>query len=542
MSKRIFLVILMVLLVGSIVAGGCAESTPATTPAPTSSPTATTTPTATATPTTGGPEYGGTLVYVRNTGLSILGAPMDMPNFGWYNQIILPVLEPICIMDAEGNPAPWLAKSIDVAPDGKTITFTLNSGIKFQDGTDLDAAAVKYNFESVINANVAGSDVFSNVTSMDVVDPLTLRLTLSQYDARLLPGLAASTIGQIASPTALAKPATADTAAELHLVGTGPFVFDSWQRDQYVRFTKWDGYWQKGKPYLDAIEFRNNPDVPTSLLSLKAGEVNWVENVDPSDFISMQKEGYTGFIATDIFFIFSITPDSNNPESPCSDLKVRQALQYAIDREGMAAGIGQGTMFPMYQQGVPKDPWYVKDQPQLNYDPEKAKQLLAEAGYPDGFTIPLISDVRARKDQVTAVQSYWQDVGVKTTLDVADVPRITGYGKDGWVGLLMPGFPNADTFTGWLGLYTSSVFTYPSLAWPAGFKDGMAKVIAEPDTSKRMALFSSLQKELYDGTLYIFYIGDSPRSLTDGTVMDANFYKDGVMGWWTPCNVWLKKK
>jgi peptide/nickel transport system substrate-binding protein len=539
LKKGYFTIILVLVFSVIFLLAGCGTPAATTTqaPPPATSPSATT-----PTPTAAGPQYGGTLVYVRNTGLSILGAPSDMPSFSWYNQIILPVLEPICILDTQGNPAPWLAKSIDVAPDGKTITFHLNSGIKFQDGTDFDAAAVKYNFESVIKANVAGSDVFSNVTSMDVVDPLTLRLTLTQYDARLLPGLASSTIGQIASPTALAKPATADTAAQLHLVGTGPFVFDSWQRDQFVRFTKWDGYWQKGKPYLDAIEFRNNPDVPTSLLSLKAGEVNWVENVDPSDYIAMTKEGYTGFIATDIFFIFSITPDSANPSSPCSDLKVRQALQYAIDRPGMAAGIGQGTMWPIYQQAVEKDPWFVKNQPQLNYDPAKAKQLLADAGYPNGFTITLISDVRARKDQVTAVQSYWQDVGVKTTLDVADVPRITGYGKDGWEGLLMPGFPNADTFTSWLGLYTSSIFTYPSLAWPSGFKDGMKAVIAEPDTSKRMALFSSLQKELWDGTLYIFYIGDSPRSLTDGTVMEANFYKDGIMGWWTPRDCWLKQK
>lgn len=537
--KKIWLLLLVVILAIGLIAGSCGEEEVETPVTP--APPATTEPEPAEPAAPSGPQYGGTLIYVRNTGLSVLGAPMDMPSYSWYNQIILPVLEPICIMDAQGNPAPWLAKTIDVTPDGKTITFTLNSGIKFHDGTDLDAAAVKYNFESVINANVAGSDAFSNVTSMDVVDPLTLRLTLSQYDARLLPGLASSTIGQIASPTALAKEATADTAAELHLVGTGPFVFDSWQRDQFVKFKKWDGYWQEGKPYLDAIEFRNNPDVPTSLLSLKAGEVNWVENVDPSDFVSLQKEGYTGFIATDMFFIFSIVPDSNNPESPCSDLKVRQALQYAIDREGMAQGIGQGTMFPMYQHGVEKDPWFVKDQPQLNYDPDKAKQLLTEAGYPNGFTIPLISDVRAREDQVTAVQSYWLDIDVKTTLDIADVPRITGYTSDGWEGLLMQGFPNSDTFTGWLGLYTSSIFTYPSLAWPDGFKDGMTDVISEPDTSKRIALFSSLQKKLYDGTLFIFYIGDSPRSLTDGTVMDANFYKDGIMGWWTPCDVWLKK-
>ena len=504
--------------------------------------TATATVTATASTAAQTPQYGGKLIYVRNTGIAVLGAPQDMPSFNWYNPMISPVLEPLIIMDARGNPAPWLAKSVDIAADGKTITFHLNPGIKFQDGTAFDAAAVKYNFDAVVKANVAGSDVFKSVASYDILDPLTLRLNLNQYDARLLPALASSTLGQMASPTALAKPATPDTAAKLHLVGTGPFTFDSWQRDQYIKYTKWPGYWQTGKPYVDAIEFRNNADVPTSLLSLKAGEVNWVENVDPSDYIAMQKQGYTGFIASDLFFIFSIFMDSANPDSPFSKLQVRQAVEYAIDRAGMAQGIGQGTMYPIYQHAVAKDPWYVQGQPQLKYDPVKAKQLLAAAGYPNGFTTPLTSDVRVRKDQLTAVQSYLDAVGIHTTLDMADVPRFTGLTQNGWKGMLLPGFPNMDTFTGWLGLYNSPIFTYPSMTWPSGWKQGMAAIISEPDLNKRMALMQSWQKQLYDQSLIVTYIGDSPRSMTDGTVMDAGFYKNGIGGYWEPANVWLKKK
>jgi ABC-type transport system substrate-binding protein len=325
-------------------------------------------------------------------------------------------------------------------------------------------------------------------------------------------------------------------------VGTGPFTFDSWQRDQFIKFTKWGGYWQKGLPYLDAIEFRNNADVPTSLLSLKAGEVNWVENVDPSDYIAMQKQGYGGFIASDIFFIFSIFLDSKNADSPFAKLPVRQAVEYAIDREGMAAGIGQGTMSPIYQHAVQKDPWYVQNQPQLKYDVSKAKTLLANAGYPNGFTTTITSDVRVRKDQLTAVQSYLDAVGIHTNLVMDDVPQFQGLTQNGWKGLLLPGFPNPDSFTGWLGIYTSQVFTYPSMAWPAGFPDAMAAIIAQPDVAKGMAQMAAAQKQLWDQSLIITYIGDSPRSMTDGTVMDAGFYKGGVMGFWQPWSVWLKHK
>ena len=485
---------------------------------------------------------GGKLIYVRNTGIAVLGAPSDMPSFSWYNPLISPVAEPLIIMDAKGAPAPWLAKSVDVSADGKTITFHLNSGIKFQDGTDFDAAAVKYNLEACLNANVSGSDVLQGVDSYDVVNATTLRLNMKQYDARLLPLLASSTLGQMVSPTALAKPATADTAAKVHLVGTGPFTFDSWQRDQYIKYNKWDGYWQKGKPYVNSIEFRNNADVPTSLLSLKAGEVNWVENVDPSDYIAMQKEGYTGIIFNELFFIFSIFLDSKNADSPFSKLQVRQAVEYAIDREGMAQGIGQGTMNPIYQHGVSKDPWFVQGQPQIKYDPVKARQLLTDAGYPNGFTTKITSDVRVRKDQLVAIQSYLDAVGIKTTLDMADVPRFTGLTQNGWEGLLVPGFPNMDTFTGWLGLYNSPIFTYPSMVWPSGWKDTMTAIVAQPDLNKRMAQMQAAQKQLYDQSLIITYIGDSPRSMTDGTVMDTGFYKYGIGGYWEPANVWIKPK
>lgn len=267
-----------------------------------------------------------------------------------------------------------------------------------------------------------------------------------------------------------------------------------------------------------------------------------MENIDPSDWVNLKNEGYSVEIAEDLFFIFSIFPDSANPNSPFADIRVRQAVEYAIDREGMAEGIGMGTMFPMYQHGAEKDPWFIPDQPKLTYNPEKARQLLADAGYPDGFSCPIISDVRVRQDQLVAIQSYLQDVGIKTTLDKADVPRFTEFTQNGWQGLLVPGFPNMDTFNGWIALYTNPVFTYPSMAKPEGWNEGWQAVIAEPNLDKRMSLMKEIQKKLYDESLVITYIGDSPRSVTDGTVMDKGFYKYGLGGYWEPANVWLKQK
>jgi len=557
MKRRYYLLIVTIALVLMFLVACGGATSPATSPAqtgttapvsvspsPTGTSSVTSKPPTTAPPTTTGisPQYGGKLIYVRNTGLSVLGAPPDMPTFSWYNPIIMPALEPLILADAKGNPQPWLAESIDVSSDGTSITFKLRKGIKFHDGTDFNASAVKFNLDACVAANVSGSDVLKSVSSYDIIDDYTLRLNLKKYDARILPALANSTLGQMGSPSALLKVSSGDTLARDHLVGTGPFKFDSWQRDQYVRYVKWDGYWQKGKPYVDSIEMRNNADVTVSIMSLKAGEANWVENIDPSDYVALQKEGYAVEISSDLFFIFSIFMDSANSDSPFSNLKVRQAVEYAIDREGMAKGIGMGTMNAVYQHAVEKDPWFIPDQPKIKYDPAKAKQLLGEAGYPNGFTCKVTSDVRVRKDQLVAIQTYLKDVGINTVLDMADVPRYTELTRSGWQGILIPGFPNADTFTSWVGLYNNPIFTYPSMIKPAGWNDGWNAVISEPNIDKRYAMMRELQKKLYDQSLIITYIGDSPRGVTDGTVMDKNFYKNGLMGYWEPWNVWLKKK
>jgi len=549
--KRVYYLFVLTLVLALLFIS-CGES--ATTAPTTTSPSNTTTAVQTTTPgvttiastttppnASGQPQYGGNLIYVRNTGISALGAPTDIPTFGYYTPLISPVLEPLIYVDEKGNPQPWLAKEIDVSPDGRTIKFTLNQGIKFHDGTDFNAEAVKYNLEACLAANVSGSDLLKDIT-YDIPDTYTIVFNLKQFDARLFTSLTSGLIGMMASPTALKKQSSGDNLAKDHLVGTGPFIFQSWQRDQYIKYVKNENYWQKGKPYLDSLEMRNNAEVTVSLMSFKAGEVNWVENIDPSDFVALKNEGYAAEVVTDLFYIFTIFLDSANPDSPLANLKVRQAIEYAIDREGMAQGIGMGTMYAMYQCGVEASPWYVKDQPQLKYDPAKAKALLAEAGYPNGFTIPITSDVRVRKDQLVAIQSYLQDVGIKTTLDMADVPRFSDLTKNGWNGILVPGFPNANTLAGWLQIYDNAIFTYPSMIKPEGWAEDWDAVIAEPNADKRYAMMSELLKKIYDQSLVITYIGDNPRGVTDGTIHDRGFYKNGIPNYWEPANVWMEQK
>jgi ABC-type transport system substrate-binding protein len=247
-----------------------------------------------------------------------------------------------------------------------------------------------------------------------------------------------------------------------------------------------------------------------------------------------------------IGFVFSVLFDSATPDSPFKDARVRQAVEYAIDKVAMTQGIGLGTQFPAYQFAISppvgQDPWYLPDQPKREFNVAKAKQLLTEAGYPNGFTYPLVSDVRIRQDQVVAIQTYLKAVGINTTLDMADVTRAASFGKDGWKGLLVPGFPYFSSFTQWLAVFDDPVMTNPSMYYPAGWKAGWDAVPAEIDNAKRVAMMRTLLKQAYDEAIQIPYLQDGPRYVTDGTIMDMKWDVPGVNGGYDAVNVWLKKK
>ncbi|MBN1191855.1 MAG: hypothetical protein JXA46_19040 [Dehalococcoidales bacterium] len=538
MKKNFVLVVFSLLCV--LVMAGCSSSE-TTTPSSTG---AANTPGSTAVKTTSAEassdKYGGTFIMVRKVGIPDVGAPSDIPSQTNTPSLVSPVLEQLITTDVNERIQPSLAESVETSPDGKKITFKLLKGVKFQDGTDFNAEAVKFNLELVLKNNCNASSILKKVTSYNVVDDYTLEVNLEEYDARFLQTLAQTGIGQIASPTALQK---SDDHVS-HIVGTGPFTFDSWQTDQYIRMVKWDGYRIEGRPYLDAIEIRNNSDITVSIMSLKAGEVNMVEDIAPADYTALKAEGYPVAIAP-LGFVFSFVPDSANPDSPFKDVRVRQALEYAIDKESMALGIGKGTQFPAYQCAVQppmgQDAWYMPDIEPRTYDVEKAKALLADAGYPNGFECTLTTDVRAFQDTIVALQTYFKGIGVNTKLDMADVARASTFAKDGWDGILVGGFPNFSSFTQWATAFNDPTFVYPSAEKPEGWKDGWDTIIKEVDYDKRMTMMKDLLRKNYEGAYRIAYLEDGPRYVTDGKIQDLDFDGHHINGYQDSVNSWLKK-
>jgi peptide/nickel transport system substrate-binding protein len=463
----------------------------------------------------------------------LIGPPVDAPrNFS----IILPVFEMLVRTDENEKLFPWLAESWTIAPDKKSITFNLRKGVKFHDGTDFDAEAVKYNFEHAIGSQISGADVLKKITSYDIIDPHTIRLNLSTFDYTLLLRIGQSILGMMASPTAMENGKT----PEERCVGTGPFKFDSWARDDYVKMVKNPDYWQEGKPYLDSITYRCITDITVAIMSFKAGELDLEQNIDPVDAQQLTKEGFK-VQQTGVMWILSLVPSGGNADSPFADKKVRTAIEYAINKKELCEGVGMGAYTPLYQEAMPKDLHYDSSLQPRMYDVAKAKQLLAEAGYPNGVKTTLVTDVRARKDILQAIQTYLKEAGFDFETDIADVARFTNITREGWEGILESGFPNPDNLLKYLTAW-GDPYTNVSFYRPPGWQDMWEKLAIEADDTTRNNQLKAIVKLMYDESIAIPIDGDMPFCVyRPGVVNNFGFHTNRTSGWYEAADIWVNK-
>jgi peptide/nickel transport system substrate-binding protein len=533
--KKLLLIALFLVITGSLTIYGCSsKTTPATsanTPAASSSVQSALPPTAWKVTPAG--QLGGDFIWASSLGITNMGSHIDANSAS----ITYPIFEPLLRTDEAGNLFGWLAQTWEISPDKKSITFKLRQGVKFHDGTTFNAEAVKYNLEQTAASNVAGAFVLKKISSYEVVDPYTLKLNLSAFDQTLLFRLAQTVIGQISSPTAMQTKTTPEERA----VGTGPFKFQSWKRDDFVKAVKFPDYWQKGKPYLDSITYRTITDPTTMMMAFKSGEVHIIAPIEPVDVLTLRKEGFDAG-PQGLSWVHSIIPDGNNADSPFADKRVRKALEYAIDRKGFVEGIGMGIYKVTYQMAIPENAWYDSSLPAYEYNVAKAKQLLAEAGYPNGFKTALVTDVRGRKDIITAVVTYLKDVGITTEVDVATLPRITELQQKGWKGILYPGFPHPINLVNYVARW-GDPGNYVSFYHPAGWNANLEAIYSETDSAKTASMLKATVKTIYDESIAIPLADTySLYARNKDQVYNYWFHSNATSGWWEAADVWMKKK
>jgi peptide/nickel transport system substrate-binding protein len=454
----------------------------------------------------------------------------------WYAN---PVVETLLLTDINGNLSPRLATSWKVAPDNKSITFTLRQGVKFHDGTDFDADALKYLFET--NAKSAMPEL-KLVTSVDVLDKYTARVNVTQYSPAMMSLLAVGRPGWIVSPTALKNNKPEDML--LHPVGTGPFKFQEFKRDVYVKFTRNDNYWQPGKPYLDGIQYDIIADPVTAILAFKKGDEDVAYNLVQKDAYDLKQAGYK--ITTCLASIYQWIPDSVNASSPWSKIDVRRAGQYAIDTQTMAKAQGYGWADGYYNQVYPKGyPAYNPDIVGYPYDPAKAKQLLAGAGYPNGFKTTLYCTSPPLGDFETATQNYLKQVGIDAEIKPLPGASYNLANQQGWTNGLFRSQSAASLGTD-PGYQMSIYLSTPATAWvsvarPQDMQDLLKAAMAETNMTKRYQLFRDLCKNLIDTNALIISVwGGYLLAAKQNYVMDDNIRTVWTMTW-TPENAWLNK-
>ncbi len=489
--------------------------------------------------TTKEPVQGGVLKISTVPDADILGNPPTMTKLNDF-YFAATSLETLITFDETGAPIPNLASEWKVDVAGKTITLVLQKGVKFHDGSDFNAKVAKWNLDNIRQSK---RTELALVSSIEVVDDNTLRLNLSKYDSSILVSLAGP-VGLMISQASFEKNGGA-AWAEKNPVGTGPFKLVSWQRDVKQVYTRFDGYWQKGKPHLDGVEWIIVADPLVRLASFKAGESNITQNVEPKDAKQLEAEGKYR-IATLASALYALAPDGANPNSVFANLKVRQAVEYAIDKQAICDTLGYGYWKPLYQAAAPGS-W--AENPKVvgyRYDPAKAKQLLGEAGYPNGFktTIYTPNSPQIIVDMLTAVQGYLAAVGIDAKLQAMEQVRYGDvYAGAGWKdGLAMAPMGLSPNEIGLLNrLFLPGSVLLPNALRPPAFQQKLIEVGAAADNETKQKLTWELQKIGVDDNAMMIWIHTSVGlTASQIKVHDDGFSKTiGVP--WTPADAWMEK-
>jgi peptide/nickel transport system substrate-binding protein len=295
------------------------------------------------------------------------------------------IYDGLVALDRELRVVPQLATSWST-PDERTYIFTLRDGVKFHDGTPCDAAAAKQSFDWLLdpaNASQARPEL-SEVQDVLAPDSQTVTFRLKTPSSVLLTSLA-DRAGKVVSPSARARYGK-DLAR--HPVGTGPFRFVEWMQDDHLSVRRFDEYWDKGVPSLDAVTFRPIPDQSVALTELKTGNIDVLASLDPKDLPEVR--GTTGLVALETpgLNFWGLYP--NSTRGPLSSKPLREALSFAIDRDailaGAAFGVGRVAHGP-----IPPSSWaFDANAPVINRDLERARAKLVEGGQPNGFALKLV--------------------------------------------------------------------------------------------------------------------------------------------------------
>jgi peptide/nickel transport system substrate-binding protein len=341
---------------------------------------------------------------------------------GMSHVVIEQVYSTLMLLDPDAQPIPGLAESYEMSEDGLAYTFKLREGVTFHNGDPLTAEDVKFSFDRLREPDSGysyGSQV-ETIEAVEAVDPLTVRFQLSERTGPFLIYMAFP--GSSIVPKKLVESGH-DLNAQP--IGSGPFKFVSYQPRSAIKFERNPDYYEEGKPYFDAMEYRIISDITALTNAVMSGVVNFSNEIPPKDWATIQSNPDLVGRTIEGSRYYWLLP--NNTKPPLDNPKVRQAIAHAIDRQAIVTGAFFGQATPILGGVVPQWNWGYADlqyfSPQAN--PEKAKALLAEAGQPDGFetSMTIASSFPAMVAMAPIIQANLQAAGIKASIGTMEIPR-----------------------------------------------------------------------------------------------------------------------
>ncbi|MDK2877346.1 MAG: peptide/nickel transport system substrate-binding protein [Thermoanaerobacteraceae bacterium] len=469
------------------------------------------------------------------------------------SRIIYQIFETLVDYDKDGNVQPLLAESWDISPDKKTYTFHLRKGVHFHKtiegkptangGREVKADDWVWTFNYILSPETKSPRAYfldmikgykdyqdgktDHIAGISKVDDYTLKIEIDYPFAPFLSILAYNTFN------VLPKEDVEKYGKEqfnFHPVGTGPFKFEQWVQDDKIVLSKNEDYWKKDKdgnqlPYLDGLEFRIVTDLAMEWTEFGLGNFDQIEEVDDPYYAEAKtKEGFQerAMLGT-YYYGFNLT------KAPFKGNKaLRQAFNYAIDRKGLIDMVRNGRALPATGVLPPGMMGYDESiQPQYTFDPEKAKALMKEAGYPNGLKVELVYNTsEGHKRIAEALQSQFKNVGIDVSLknidwgallDATDKLEIPFF-RMGWVA----DYPDPDNF-----LY---VLLHSSNIGPKGnysgfnnkeFDDLTAQARVETDPAKRTELYKKAESIAREEAPWLFIYHYTTHSMVQPYVKNV---------------------
>ena len=363
-----------------------------------------------------------TIIYFDAAGNENLDPAEPQAASSFSQEVMLAVYEPLIRLQNSGDPGPGLAESWSTSADLTTLTLKLRQGVTFHDGTPFNAEVAKKNFERFISLGTRASgtvvEAVRGITGVDIIGPYEIKLTLKVPNGQMLYHLG-GVAGMMAN---LAVQPDGAYGANFKPIGAGPYKIKSFEANVRTVLTRNDSYWGgiAGRPA--SFEHHYVPDGRARINALRSGQAN-IALIEPRQIAEAKQAGFAVLI-NEKNSVWTTYVNLSRQQN-VGNLKVRQAMMHAVDRQALAEALSYGSSKPTLQLFASGSPAYDPELDKLyNFDPDKARKLLAEAGFKDGVDVTmLLLNISEYRPLAEAYQAMLAEVGIRVKFDIVDASQ-----------------------------------------------------------------------------------------------------------------------